>query len=402
MRAVIEKSKASGFVSAPPSKSVAHRKLICAALSKEKSKISNVALSEDISATLDCLSAMGAEIERKNDTVVLGGLDPRKIPEGAVLPCRESGSTLRFLVPLALLCGKRVSFEGAEKLFSRPLGVYEKLCRENGFLFEKGKSSLTVCGTLLSGDYFLPGDVSSQFVTGLLFALPFCRGESRICLTTPLQSKSYVDITLNEMKKFGVSATWQNAGTLYLSSAQAFGAFDEPVEGDCYSAAFLEAFNLFGGSVEVGSISPDTLQGDRVFRELFPLLEKERAVIDLSDCPDLAPVLMAVSSAKRGALFKNTARLKMKESDRGEAMKKELSAFGAKIEVRENEIEVFPSKLHAPEKPLDGHNDHRVVMSLSVLLSLFGGEIEGAQAVSKSFPDFFEVIKKLGIKVELI
>lgn len=402
MKAVIEKSRASGFVSAPPSKSVAHRKLICAALSKEKSKISNVALSEDISATLDCLSAMGAEIEREKNVVKLGGLDVRKIPENAVLPCRESGSTLRFLIPLALLCGKRVTFVGAEKLFLRPLGVYENICRENGLLFEKGKSSLTVCGTLSAGTFSLPGDVSSQFVTGLLFALPFCRNESKISLTTTLQSKSYVDITLNEMKKFGVSATWQNAGTLYLNSNQVFKACSEPVEGDCSSAAFLEAFNLFGGSVEVGGISPDTLQGDRVFRNFFPLLEKEKAVLDLADCPDLAPVLMAVSAAKRGALFKNTARLKMKESDRGEAMKKELSAFGAKVEVRENEIEVFPSELHAPEKPLDGHNDHRVVMSLSVLLSLFGGEIEGAQAVSKSFPDFFEVIKKLGIRVELI
>ncbi|MDO4380596.1 MAG: 3-phosphoshikimate 1-carboxyvinyltransferase [Clostridia bacterium] len=401
MKAVIEKSRASGSVTAPPSKSVLHRMLICAALSKEESVIKNAYYSEDILATLDCLEKMGARVERGVSSVKIGGLDPLNIPEDVVLPCRESGSTLRFLVPLALLGGKRVTFEGSEKLFSRPLGVYEELSQNGGFLFEKGAGRLTVCGKLSAGEYPVPGNVSSQFITGLLFALPFC-GESKIRLTTEIQSKSYVDITLSVMKKFGVSATWQNAGTLYLSSGQTFKAHDCTAEGDCSSAAFLDAFNFFGGSVSVSGLDAETLQGDRVYKEHFELLEKGMPVLDIADCPDLAPILMTVAAFKNGARFKNTARLRMKESDRGEAMKKELSAFGAKIDVFENEIVVQKTPLHSPERTLSSHNDHRVAMSLAVLSSVFGGEIEGAEAVSKSFPTFFEVIKNLGIRVDLI
>ena len=401
MKAVIEKSTAVGCVEAPPSKSVLHRMLICAALSNGESTVSNAYYSEDILATLDCLEAMGAKIEKNQTSVTVKGFSPLDIPENAVLPCRESGSTLRFLLPLALLCGKRVTFTGSEKLMSRPLFVYEEICKEQNLTFEQGKSSLTVCGKLKKGEYSVPGNVSSQFITGLLFALPFL-GESKIMLTTALESKSYIDITLSVMKKYGVSATWQNAGTLYLSSGQAFKAGNMTAEGDCSSAAFLSAFNLLGGSVTVGGIESDTLQGDRVYKEYFKLLEQGAPALDLADCPDLAPILMTLAAYKNGAVLKNTARLKMKESDRGEVMKAELSAFGADIDVFDNEIVIRKAPLHAPDRILCGHNDHRVVMSLSVLLSAFSGEIDGAQAVAKSFPTFFEVIKNLGIRVELI
>lgn len=401
MKAVIEKSTAVGCVEAPPSKSVLHRMLICAALSKGESTVSNAYYSEDILATLDCLEAMGAEIEKTQTSVTVKGFSPFDIPENTVLPCRESGSTLRFLLPLALLCGKRVTFTGSEKLMSRPLFVYEEICKDQNIIFEKGKNSLTVCGKLKKCEYSVPGNVSSQFITGLLFALPFL-GESKIMLTTALESKSYIDITLSVMKKYGVSANWQNAGTLYLGPEQTFKAVGMTAEGDCSSAAFLFAFNLLGGLVTVGGIESDTLQGDRVYQEYFELLEQGTPVLDLADCPDLAPILMTLAAYKNGAVFKNTARLKMKESDRGEVMKEELSAFGADITVLENEIIVKKAPLHAPDRALCGHNDHRVVMSLAVLLSAFSGEIEGAQAADKSFPTFFEAIKNLGIRVELI
>ena len=401
MKAVIEKSTAVGCVEAPPSKSVLHRMLICAALSKGESTVSNAYYSEDILATLDCLEAMGAKIEKTQTSVTVKGFSPFDIPENTVLPCRESGSTLRFLLPLALLCGKRVTFTGSEKLMSRPLFVYEEICKDQNIIFEKGKNSLTVCGKLKKCEYSVPGNVSSQFITGLLFALPFL-GESKIMLTTALESKSYIDITLSVMKKYGVSANWQNAGTLYLGPEQTFKAVGMTAEGDCSSAAFLSAFNLLGGSVTVGGIESDTLQGDRVYQEYFELLEQGTPVLDLADCPDLAPILMTLAAYKNGAVFKNTARLKMKESDRGEVMKEELSAFGADITVLENEIIVKKAPLHAPDRALCGHNDHRVVMSLAVLLSAFSGEIDGAQAVAKSFPTFFEVINNLGIRVELI
>ena len=401
MKAVIQKSTASGFASAPPSKSVLHRMLICAALSKGKSVIKNAYYSEDILATLDCLETMGAKIEKHETSVTITGFSPFDIPENAVLPCRESGSTLRFLIPLALLSGKRVVFTGSEKLLTRPLSVYEAICKEQGIDFKKEKTRLSVCGKLKKGDFSVPGNISSQFVTGLLFALPFLGG-AKIKLTTAPESRSYIDITLSVMKKFGVSATWQNAGTLYCGFEKTFEARQVVAESDCSSAAFLSAFNLLGGSVAVLGIEKDTLQGDKVYEEYFKELENGNPVLDVADCPDLAPILMTLAAFKNGAVLKNTARLKMKESDRGAAMKEELSAFGADIDVFENEIVVKKAPLHAPERALLSHNDHRVVMSLAVLLSAFGGEIDGAQAVSKSFPTFFEAIKNLGIRVELI
>lgn len=401
MKAVIQKSTASGFAAAPPSKSVLHRMLICAALSKGKSVIKNAYYSEDILATLDCLEAMGAKIEKQETSVTVTGFSPFDIPENAVLPCRESGSTLRFLLPLALLSGKRVAFIGSEKLMTRPLSVYEAICKEQGIDFKKEKTRLFVCGKLKKGDFSVPGNISSQFVTGLLFALPFLGG-AKIKLTTAPESRSYIDITLSVMKKFGVSATWQNAGTLYCGFEKTFEARQVAAESDCSSAAFLSAFNLLGGSVAVLGIEKDTLQGDKVYEEYFKELENGNPVLDVADCPDLAPILMTLAAFKNGAVLKNTARLKMKESDRGAAMKEELSAFGADIDVFENEIVVKKAPLHAPKRALLSHNDHRVVMSLAVLLSAFGGEIDGAQAVSKSFPTFFEAIKNLGIRVELI
>jgi len=419
---------ARGVASAPPSKSVSHRMLICAALSDGCSELSGLSFSEDISATIDVLTALGARFERLSDGQGSDGATLRvhgcggAIRGGAGdLVCRESGSTLRFVIPLCLLSEEPQVLRGSARLFSRPLDAYRALFSERwGGCATEPEHPFATGGTLkiLSGKsldggiYQLPGDVSSQFISGLLFALPLCRGEdSRIVLTSAPQSKPYIDMTLDALHRFGVRADWENDTTLLVPAAQSYRPFDGRVEGDASNAAFFGALNCFGGDVAVEGLEPDSLQGDRVFAELFALLDKPRAVgaelpcIDIADCPDLAPILFTVAAEKGGAVFTHTDRLRIKECDRIAAMQQELAKFGAVIEaadgVQGGTVFVRPTKLHAPTAQLDGHNDHRVVMSLSVLATKYGGTIAGAQAVRKSFPDFFARLAALGADVSI-
>lgn len=402
MKVAIHPGKAIGTVAAPPSKSMAHRLLICAGLSQGISHIRGVELNDDILATIDCLRTLGASCTIDGDAVTVTGADLRNAEPAGTLFCRESGSTLRFFIPLGLLCGKRVSFAGTEKLLSRPLDVYRELCEEKGFLFAREGQTLRVQGNLEGGTFLVPGDISSQFITGLLFALPLTDRDSCIQITTPLESKSYIDLTMQALHTFGIKAWWQNPYTIVVPGGQRYTATDMAVEGDYSGAAFYAAMNALGSSIEITGLSPDSLQGDKVYARYFALLCSGRPEIDISDCPDLGPVLFAVAAAKNGAVFTGTRRLKIKESDRAAAMARELAAFGAQVTVEENSVTVTSDGFHFPERTLCGHNDHRIVMSLAVLLMLTGGEIEGAQAVRKSFPDFFEKLQGLKIEVQTI
>ena len=398
MRVYIEPSVAKGEVLAPPSKSMAHRALICGALSKG-AKIHNLAYSKDILATLDCLTKMGAKVSQSKDCVEIGNLDPFHVEEGTEMFCNESGSTLRFLIPLCMLSGKKVVLTGSERLFERPLTIYEDICKERNIFFERGKDRVTVCGKLTSGQYYVPGNVSSQFITGLLFTLPLVTGDSILTVTGKFESASYIDLTLSAMQSFGIDIK-RVENTFYIKGNQQYKQMDYSVEGDCSNAAFLEGFNLLGGKVLVLGIDENTLQGDRVYKEMFNGLKNGEKQFELSDCPDLAPVMFAMAAYLGGAKFLGTARLRIKESDRAGAMAEELEKFGIKTEVFEDFVIIHNGKLQKPEAILCGHNDHRIVMALSLLCSVTGGVIEEAQAVSKSFPDFFEVISKLGIQVE--
>lgn len=395
----IEPSVARGRVEAPPSKSMAHRLLICAAMARGVSRLHGVSRCEDALATIDCLRALGAECYVDGETVSVTGADFSAPPAGEILlPCRESGSTLRFVLPLALLSDREVILTGAESLFRRPMTVYEEICRERGIAFSQDGNRITVKGKLTAGTYTLPGDVSSQFVSGLLFALSLTEGESEISLIPPVESRSYILLTLSALKKFGACVEWKNENTLRIVGREALDAYDCAVEGDYSGAAFLEAFNLLGGDVQVENLDPASLQGDRVYRDCFARLAKGRTEISLADCPDLAPILFSLAAAKFGGVFTDTRRLKIKESDRAEVMAQEICKFGATVNVLDNSVEILPTAFHAPTEPLQGHNDHRVVMSMAVLASVTGGEIEGVEAVAKSFPDFFERIRTLGVQ----
>lgn len=399
MKVKITPSKAVGTINAPPSKSLAHRALICGAMSGG-SIINNLAFSKDITATLGCLKALGATAEVNGDTVKIGGLDPFNTPDNAVLFCDESGSTLRFMLPLCLLSGKRITLTGAKRLFERPLDIYEKICREQGILFEKTADSVTVCGKINSGNFKIPGDISSQFITGLLFTLPMLSGVSILEITGKFESASYIDLTLSALSQFGIKITRADNRFIIMGN-QKYQSADYTVEGDCSNAAFPEALRFLGGDVNVNGISDCTLQGDRVYKDIFQAISKNIRRFDLSDCPDLAPILFAVSAAKGGAYFTGTSRLRIKESDRGAAMAAELKKFGIPVEVGENYVNIPNAKLNPPSEPICGHNDHRIVMSMAVLCTLTGGEIHGAQAVAKSYPDFFEVLKSLNVGVEI-
>ncbi|MBQ9912603.1 MAG: 3-phosphoshikimate 1-carboxyvinyltransferase [Clostridia bacterium] len=401
MKVKIEKSLLSGEITAPPSKSMAHRLLICAGLAEGESLIDNIAFSEDILATLDCLSEMGAEVEKSDGAVKIRGISPFSVNESKTFPARESGSTLRFFIPLALLSECGHTFTGYGRLMERPMEVYEGLCEERGLVFKRHDGKISVRGRLTSGEYTLRGDVSSQFISGLLFALPLCEGDSRIRLTGKVESRSYIDMTLSAMSDFGVKAEWENESSLYIKGSQKYLSSNLTAEGDYSNAAFPDAFNCLGSAVRVKGLREPSLQGDRVYRKYFALLNEGTPVLDVSDCPDLAPILMTLACALNGAVLTGTARLRIKESDRGTVMKEELSKFGADIEVKENEIIIKKSPLHKSEVTLCGHNDHRVVMSLAVLSSLFGGEIEGAEAVRKSYPDFFLRLSEIGLEAEI-
>lgn len=399
MIATIEKGTAYGRVEAPPSKSVSHRYLICGALSGG-SVIENVAFSEDIKATLNCLSALGAEYEIDGSTVKTGGISPDKAVKCAELFCNESGSTLRFLIPLCLLFGQKITLKGTERLMSRSLAVYKEMCLSQGIEFTEDKESVTVCGKLTAGKYSVRGDVSSQFISGLMFALPLLGSDSIIDITGALESGSYLGMTVKALAEFGVRISRTDEHTIFIKGNQTYKPRTLRVEGDYSNAAFFEAFNSVGGNVAVAGLKKDTCQGDAVYRKLFGKLVRGCPEIDISDCPDLAPVLMAVAAANNGVKLIGTHRLKIKESDRGAAMAEELAKFGCNTEVWENEITVHPRALKTPELPLSGHNDHRIVMALSLLCSITGGSIYGAEAVNKSFPDYFRKLSSLGIKVE--
>lgn len=398
MKIKIIPSPAKGIVSAPPSKSMAHRLLICAGLAEGKSVVENVAFSEDVLATLDCLKALGAQVTVNGTSVTVTGCggNPKAT---AVLPCRESGSTLRFFIPLCLL-SHGGTLTASQRLMERPLSVYEDLFSQKDILLTRGPGSVTVSGRLQPGDFPLPGNVSSQFLTGLLFSLPLLDGESRIIATTPLESASYLLLTLSALKQFGIRIERLDESTFLIPGNQSYKFCSVTVEGDESNAAFLGALNLSGGSVTVTGRDPETLQGDRVWEPLFARLSKGFCEISVRDCPDLAPILMTVAALNHGCKLTETKRLKIKESDRGTVMAEELAKFGAQIHLDEDFIEIKKTPLHPPETPLKGHNDHRVVMSMAILATQYGGIIEGAEAVRKSFPDFFEILKKLEVRLE--
>ena len=394
----IGRSVAVGDVILPASKSILHRAYICAALSKGVSVIHGTNDCDDVNATLDCIGSLGALYERKKDkTVIIGNGFMHSSP----LRCRESASTLRLLLPL-MLCGKKTEFICDGALSSRPMDVYRDICGMLGADYVNQDGMVSVCGILRPGEYRVRADISSQFISGLMLALPLVDGNSRIIFTTEPKSKGYMLITQKIMSLFGVNVEVKDdcvniAGGRHYSPATVIAEADE----SC--AAYIGAFNCIGGSINIKNRAIGSIQGDSVWQDVFDELCRPDPVIDIKNTPDLAPVLMALAALKNGVVLQGTDRLRYKESDRGYTMARAIRAFGADVSFGDDSITVMPAAngLHEPNTPLDPCGDHRICMALSLMCSVCGGNICDPTCVAKSYKNYFDDLNSLGIKTEI-
>ncbi len=403
MNITITPKKLKGTITPPSSKSQGHRYLIAAALAHGKSVISGVSASQDIAATLACMEALGAGVRwRDRTTVELSGTGGG--PSAPVLPCGESGSTLRFLIPVALAVSGGGSFRGRGRLMQRPQEPYFAIFSEMGIRYAQEAGTLTVEGRLTPGEYCLRGDVSSQFVTGLLYALPLLAGDSRILLTTPLESASYVDMTLEALERFGVKAEPLDRGW-YVPGNQQYRPADVTVEADYSQAAFFCVAKGLGSGLSVTGLNPASKQGDRIILEYEAMLDGPGPVtLDVRDCPDLVPALAARAALRDGEQTHiiHAGRLRLKESDRLAAVTQVLGAMGAEIREEQEGLVIRG----VPELPggvtVDAWNDHRIAMMAAVAATRCREPvtITGAQCVEKSYPAFWQDYRALGGELE--
>lgn len=414
MLARIQPSRLQGSVTVPPSKSMAHRALLCAGLAAGTTQIQGILPSQDMEATCRALTALGASIVRQGSLARVQGVAGRpKAPQGPV-DCGESGSTLRFLIPAFALASAPARLTGRGRLPQRPLGPYGAIFHGQGLPFAQDETGVSFQGPLAPGDYGLPGDVSSQFISGLLFALPLLPGDSHIRIQPPFESRGYVNMTLQVMDAFGVRASFVDGLTLRVPGNQRFIAPAAPflVEGDDSQAAFFLTLDAILGDVSVAGLSLRSIQGDRVMGEILarcghvpgqPPRPLAPFVADLGDCPDLGPILMTLGLFCQGeSRLLNAGRLRLKESDRGTAMAQELSKLGGQASLAGDEIRIRQSRLR-PGPALSSHGDHRIAMALAVaaLGARIPADIQGAEAVEKSYPDFWKDLAAIGARVEL-
>ncbi|MBC8571149.1 3-phosphoshikimate 1-carboxyvinyltransferase [Zongyangia hominis] len=414
MDVMVSASTLRGTASAVPSKSMGHRSLICAALAGGGT-VSGLRFSADISATVDALSAMGFSLTRDGGAVRAGAFTPPSSRGGElpVIDCNESGSTLRFLIPVAAALGESVTFTGRGRLPSRPIGVLTDALSQHGVFFSGDSLPLSMSGYLKPGHFRLPGNVSSQYISGLLFALPLLEGDSVVEITTPLESKPYIDLTVKALGDFGIKVTETSQGYAVRGN-QRYEPRDCAVEGDYSNAAFFACGAALGGAVLTTGLDPASLQGDR---DIFPLLERMGAKvtwetdgvrvqsgplrgidIDASQIPDLVPVLAVTAAFCEGeTTIYNAGRLRLKESDRLSAVSDCLRRLGAQVEEGSDRLKIT-GKPRLLGGEVDGCNDHRIVMAMAVAALRCEGPviIRGAQAVEKSYGAFFEDYQALG------
>lgn len=399
----ITRAVLSGSVPAPPSKSMAHRLLLGAALSDGESVLHGVALSQDILATMDCARALGAFVEEDGGTVHVRG--PMRGEDGATLCCRESGSTERFFLPVAAALGKTAVFTGAGRLPCRPLGPLADALAAHGTQFSRTDGlPLTVSGALTPGVFELPGDVSSQYVTGLLYALPLLGSDSEIVLSTPLQSAGYVELTIRALAHFGVQIRRTDRGYA-VPGNQCFHAADAAVEGDWSGGAFWLAADFLGAHVRCDGLDRNSAQGDRAAAEILRRLEGSGdARIDCTDIPDLVPPLAVAAAGRRGVTrFVGAGRLRLKESDRISAMCACIESLGGRTRAWEDGFAVSGNGT-LRGGTVDAQGDHRIAMAAAIAAVICREPVVilGAQAVEKSYPDFFARYQELGGEFDVL
>ena len=379
----IHPGRLSGSVTPPPSKSMAHRVVLAQMLSARPGRTENLSASQDILATQGCIAALKAA-------------KPGELPH---LDCGESGSTLRFLIPIALAVAGGGVFTGRGRLMERPQKPYFDIFDERGISYDLTGGILTVQGRLTPGTYRLPGNVSSQFVTGLLYALPLLEGDSEIVITSPLESRGYVDMTLDTLARFGVTAENENYERFRVPGNQHYQGRDTAIEADWSQAGFWYAANFLDNRVDIQGLDPRSAQGDRVVAELYRQLARPGDTdIDVSGCPDLLPPLAVMAAVRSGTTrFVNAARLRIKESDRLATVRALITALGGQAEEGPDSLTVRGVS-NLSGGTVDGANDHRIVMAAAIAATACTGPVTilGAEAVRKSYPTFWEEYDRLG------
>ncbi len=389
---------ARGSVVLPPSKSLLQRRLIAAALcppASGESRVLPLCSSQDIAAIRRCLQAVGVSVDAQTGKV--RGCLPSDW-NAATLDCGESAATLRFLIPLAAVSGREFRFTGSVRLFARPLDVYAAIAAQQGTRFSLDADGLTVAGRWKPGRFAVDCRVSSQFLSGLMMALPLMDGDSEIILLGDPVSRPYAAMTADILRQSGIALTGQD-DRVVIPGRQTYRPLHSPVEADMSAAAVFAALNMLGGQVAFDTPGV-TGQADALYREYYPALIVCSPTLDVTDTPDLTMLLMALAALYNGVTLTGTGRLRYKESDRAENMAAELRRFGARVTVEDDRVTVVPAALHSVSGAVDAHGDHRIAMALAVVCSQLGGEITGAESVAKSYPGFWDDLRKVGIPVE--
>ena len=404
-----------GTVNVPSSKSLTHRAILCASLARGKSTISNIVFSEDINATLSAIEQLGAKVERSASSVTIKGVKSIKAPNSPV-DCNESGSTLRFLIPLLSLSGKKVTLTGKQSLLQRPQSVYEELFKEDDIFFSHTQDEIVVNGSVKARRYYIDGTISSQFFTGLMLALPLLKDDSYIYIKGGLESKGYIDLTMDILEQYGVVIDEIENG-YFIEGNQSYKPFDYTVEGDYSQAAFFLVGGILNGTVTLTNLSHESLQGDREIIEIIKrmkgkLIYTENGFIakqsdtygtkiDVSNCPDLGPIVALLGALSKGTTtIQGTSRLRIKESDRIESTVKTLKALGATIKTVKDDIVIY-GKSQLDGGTVDSFNDHRIAMMASIASTVCENPvtITQASAINKSYPHFYKDLRSLGCKI---
>lgn len=414
MNITINPGRVRGCVQVPSSKSIGHRAVICAGLSEGRSLISGLSPSKDITATINGLKQLGISCEFSEGSLLV---EKRGFPSQDVLiDCKESGSTLRFLIPVALTLTGEAAFTGSGRLGERPLDIYRELFSSMGISWHQEPEGLplTVKGCLKSGEYEVDGSISSQFITGLMLSLPLLKDDSVLRIRNILESRPYIDLTMDVLRDFGINIENHSYRKFIIPGNQSYTTRDYNVEGDFSQAAFFLAAGALSGSVAINGLKKSSLQGDSVIIDILSRMGAETiwhdntlhiseapltgTTIDASQCPDLVPILAVIGSLSQGTtVIENAGRLRLKESDRLSAMAEELKKLGADITELNDEL-IIHGKPKLSGGSVNSWNDHRVAMSLGIaaLRCLSPVTINGAECVDKSYPLFWEDLKMIG------
>ena len=412
---IIKADKLVGEVSPPPSKSILHRYIIGSSLAKGISKIENISFSNDIIATIEAMKKLGAKIEKKDNYLLIDGsktFDKKYLNNNAEIDCNESGSTLRFLFPLSIVKKNKISFKGKGKLFKRPLNSYfenfDKYKIKYSYINE---NEILLDGELKSGEYEIDGNISSQFITGLLFSLPLLNENSKIIIKGKLESSSYIDITLDCLNKFGINIIKNSYKEFIIKGNQNYKSGNYQVEADYSQIAFFLVANSIGSNIKINGLNTNSLQGDKKIIDFISQIDnwnkKEKLILDGSETPDIIPILsLKACTSKKEIEIVNIARLRIKESDRLRAIVKELSKLGFDLLEKEDSILInsrkdFNKIINNSPVYLSSHSDHRIAMTIAIASTYYDGEIilDNLDCIKKSYPNFWEVFLSLGGKI---